>query len=293
MTPAALIGTAVDLGMNKDPRGRKALEAKLQRRKEAFKKLSSAERAGYDAASLSNPFGDTRLVVEGPDEEIEAVLVGIDIGPEEVLLGDRLRQKLGKSLMVISHHASALGRAMASIWDTIDVQVYMMNRAGVALGEADRVTRELEAMKRKNRIPENPRIIERAEALDIPLASIHAPADLYAYARIVDLVGESQPKTVGEFLERARQVREFHAPSDRRLVPRVKLGAKRSEFQPAYFSLIGGWNPLASGIEALAKAGIRTLVMVECRTELGDVARRYGMNIVLLPHYPYDSLGLA
>jgi len=292
MTPETLIGTAVDLGIDKDPRGRRALEAKLKSRKERFRDLPRADQSRYDVASLSNPFGDTRLVVNGQGVEIESLLIGIDIGPEEVFLGDKLKKKDGTSPMIISHHASALGKALASVWDTIDVQIHMMKEAGVSSEEADRVTRELEAVKEKNRIQGNPRIIQRAEAADIPLASIHAPADLYAHAHIMDKVTEFEPTTVAEFLEVVGQVKEFQGLPDKRRVPRLTLGSTRAPFQPAYFSLIGGWNPLASGIEVLAQAGIQTLVMIECHAELSRMARKHGMNVVLLPHYPYDSLGL-
>jgi hypothetical protein len=72
----------------------------------------------------------------------------------------------------------------------------------------------------------------------------------------------------------------------------LKVGSTHSRLEPCYFCLIGGWNPVPEAFEALSEAGIRTVVMVECSDPLRDVARRRGMNVVILPHYPFDSLGL-
>jgi|GEM_PF-2261033 len=292
MTPKDLISLAVDLGIAKDPRGKQAMETHLARRRQRFEELSQQAREDFDEASLSNPFGDTRLVVDGNGMDVEAILIGIDIGQEEVLMGDRLRQKSGKSLMVISHHASALGKAMASVWDTINVQIHMLNEAGVPWCEAERVTRELEVVKETNRREADLTILKTAENLEIPLASIHAPADLFAYALIRDMVNERRPDKVEDFLNMAAEIREFQALYDIGWVPKLKLGEASKPFQPTYFSLIGGWNPVPGAIELLARAGIRTLVMVECSMDLEEEARRHGINVVLLPHYPYDSLGL-
>ena len=85
-----IFNLAINKGIEADFRGKEGIEKLLKRRKEKYEKLSEKEKEEFDSESLNNPYSDTRILNIAEDKEIKRVLVGIDIGPAEILLAKEI-----------------------------------------------------------------------------------------------------------------------------------------------------------------------------------------------------------
>ncbi len=70
---------AVQMGIEKDPRGKAEIKRLLARNREKYEKLPEKEKQYFDASGLDNPFPDSRILVGDPKTEVKTVLVGIDM----------------------------------------------------------------------------------------------------------------------------------------------------------------------------------------------------------------------
>src|SRR5437764_378482 len=87
------------MGMENDFSGVEGVKKVLDRKREKFQKLSLKEQDEFDKESLENPYMDSGVYHTVEDREIKRILVGIDIGPEEILLA----KQLGNIDLVIGH----------------------------------------------------------------------------------------------------------------------------------------------------------------------------------------------
>src|SRR5690554_5851815 len=111
---------AVQMGMEKDPRGKAAAKAVLDENKKKFDEMKEEEQKEFDQEQLSNPYSDTRILYGKLDRPVKRVLAGIDIEVGEVLLADRL-QNID---LIVAHHPE--GKAFAALHDVMHLQEDIM-----------------------------------------------------------------------------------------------------------------------------------------------------------------------
>ncbi len=84
----------IQMGITADFRGKEGVQKLLDRKRKKFEKLSEDEKQEFNQESLQNPYMDSGVynVVDLPagEKEIKKILVGIDIGPEEILIAREL-----------------------------------------------------------------------------------------------------------------------------------------------------------------------------------------------------------
>ncbi len=288
MTIRELYGESIEWGMELDPRGPQALRKQMQCSRAEYEKLSGRNKTLYDAERLNNPFGDTRIMCGDPDTELTRVIVGIDIDTAEILLAEALRQRGERLDAIIGHHASAMS-AMTSAEDTMGVQVEMMVADGVLRSRAESLVRN--DLKGRPR-PFNYRIVQMAEALGIPLMTIHTPADLHAYDHTHKLVAEREPQKVGDLVEIIAGWPEVQWAIERGEQPKVAAGDARNSIGKMHCHFTGGWNPTPVAMTAMCEAGVETFVLMASSAPLEEVANKYHASIVVAPHYPADNVGI-
>ncbi len=288
MTLRELYQRSIEWGMELDPRGPEALRQQLQLVREEYEKLTGRARLLFDAERLNNPFGDTRIMCGDPDTELRRVIVGIDIDTPEVLLAEALRQRGEPVDAIIAHHASALS-AMTSAEDTMGVQVDMMVAHGVLRSRAETLVRQdIEGRPR----PCDYRIVQVAEALDIPLMAVHTPADVHVYDFAHRQVAARQPRKVADLVEMVAEWPEVQWAIERGQEPKVAAGDGRNSIGKLHLHLTGGWNPSPACMQAMCEAGVETFLLVAATDALREVAEKYHASIVVVPHYPADNVGL-
>lgn len=288
MTIREIYELSIQWGMELDPRGPDALREQMRETREEYEKLEGRARQLFDAERMNNPFGDTRILHGDPDTELTRVILGIDIDTPELLLAEALRARGERLDAVISHHASLPG-GMTSVQDTMGVQVAMMAGHGVPRSRAETLVRADIASKPRL---SNHRIVQMAEALDIPLMTIHTPCDLHVYELAHREVEEQGPRTVGDLVDLLAAWPEVQWAIERGEEPRVTAGDKRNSVGELHIHFTGGWNPSPACLEAMCDAGVETFVMMATSDALDEMANKHQASIVVSPHYPSDNVGI-
>ena len=149
--------------------------------------MSESEKLTFDQERMVNPFGDTRLVCGDTNRDISSVMVGIDIDGRELLAWHALNEGGRRIDAIIAHHTSGLGKALASPYDTMCVQIDMMVEAGVPIHIAEKVICRDIAGKARG---EDYRNVMLADLFNIPILAIHTPADNYGFHHTVGRIKE-------------------------------------------------------------------------------------------------------
>jgi hypothetical protein len=191
---------AVQMGIEKDPRGKAEIKRLLAKNREKYEKLPEKEKQYFDVSGLDNPFPDSRILVGEPKAEIKAVLVGIDMEVPEVLLADRLREKGEAVDLIISHHPE--GQGLINLDKVMALQADEWYRHGVPIniGEA-LINKRMQEIYRAF-LPRNvERALDVARLLDIPFMSMHTVADNQVHSFLSDLFTRKKPHTVGDVID--------------------------------------------------------------------------------------------
>lgn len=129
---------AIKAGMDADPRPESEVRKVLDDAKESYEKLDDDRKELFDGERLWNPYADSRfsaLADEAREIEAESLMWGIDIGPAEVLLADRLREKGRTVSSLVAHHP--IGTARTCFPEVMWMQTDMYADAGVPINVSE------------------------------------------------------------------------------------------------------------------------------------------------------------
>ena len=294
MTFGELYDIAIRIGVEKDPRGKVGIDCHLAALKRLYDELTTTEQEAFDTERLTNPFGDTRIVVGNRDSEFDCILTGIHFGKPEVLLAGQLRLS-GRRRAIVSHHTSMFAaRARASVEDTVSPMAHRLEMVGVDPTRAAQLAEDFWRQKEADYQSAVADIttLQIAEGLAVPIISIHTPCDLCHQEETIHAMTTSD--TLGEAVSLLSNIREW-AHSARIGQPIAILsGGRDTPVGKPFFSQAVGWRPpLGSGIwEAAIDAGADTLVVTEAPPDIVEYARSRGASVVSMPHDMTDVRGM-
>jgi putative NIF3 family GTP cyclohydrolase 1 type 2 len=282
---------AVALGMEKDPRGKEAVEALLQRERERYAELKEEEREGYDTERFSNPYSDTRILYGDPEREVRRVFAGIDMEAAEVLLADRLGEK-GKPVdLIIAHHPE--GRALAELHEVMHLQEDVLARFGVPINVAEGILSSRISEVKRGLMPLNHyRTIDAARLLDIPLMCVHTAADNLVADYLQRLFDERRPERLSDVLKLLKELPEYKAATEQGAGPTVVVGEKDRRAGKIFVDMTGGTSGSQDAYAKLAVAGVGTVVGMHIKEEHRKEAEKNNINVVIAGHMASDSLGM-
>ncbi len=287
MTVEQLYRRAVAVGMEVDYRGAAFLQEQMANAKAEYQGLCQAERARFDRERLTNPYGDTRIVNGPLDREVSSVLVGIEIYGAELLLAHAMGQA-GKPVdLVIAHHTTPINRGLFYMDDIVDIHKSALREIGADVQRGDEL---VEKWKTQIGIYWRDVTPPFARLLDIPLMTIHTPADLcHRHARHEAL--QAHPDiAVGEYIELLNSWPEFEASPYAKV--RLLCGDERAPVGKLYDPTAAGWRPLLDIFELACQADIDSAFIVSPTAEYVQMAASYGVNLIELPHDANDNVGL-
>ncbi len=83
MTTVEIYQLAIKLGIEADLRGQAAVREHLRYAKKQYRQLSKTAKADFDLEKLTNPYADSRILVDLTRGQIKKVRAGIEMeGPE-------------------------------------------------------------------------------------------------------------------------------------------------------------------------------------------------------------------
>lgn len=281
----------IELGIEKDPRGREEVKRILEEAKREFEKLDEREKAVFDKERFENPYPDTRILAGSGDEEVSSFLIGIDVEVPELLLADRLRERGRRIDLTIAHHPE--GIAYARLADVMLMHADIAARMGVPINVAEKYTiKRMKEVERRLMPVNHQRAVDTARLLGIPFMNIHTPADNFVTSFLQERFNSENPRTLKEVLDILLDIPEYRISAERGAPPSILIGTKTSRAGKVFVDMTGGTEGSKEMAEKLASAGVGTIVAMHMSEEHFKEIEKHNMNLVIAGHISSDSLGL-
>lgn len=285
---------AIRTGMAKDPRPADEVQRVLDDARETYDALPEDRKELYDPERLWNPYTDSRFSVmadEAREMDAECMMWGIDIGPAEILLADRLREKGRNISAVVAHHP--IGTARTKFPEVMWMQTDMYHEAGVPINVTEGLMKtRMDDVLRGVMGSNYNQGADAARLLGIPLMNIHSPADNMVQRFMTDMFEEAQPRTLGDLVDRLYREPEFRQAARYNSPPEIIVGSKRSRCGRIVCKMTGGTSGPKEIYEKFAQAGVGTVVGMHFPESHIEEARKNNINIVISGHMSSDSLGI-
>ncbi|MEK7663996.1 MAG: Nif3-like dinuclear metal center hexameric protein [Patescibacteria group bacterium] len=275
-------------GIEADFRGKEGVQKLLDYKKSKFQKLSIKEQDEFDKESLENPYMDSGVYNISEDKEIKKALVGIDIGPEEILLA----KQLGDIDLVIAHHP--IGKGLAQLADVMDLQCDVYNFYGVPITVAEGLMKErISEVARGVNSSNHQRTVDTARILGVSLMNAHTSSDNMAAKFLRNLMENRKFERVGDIINALKEIPEYKEAIKIGVGPKTFVGSPEARCgKIALTEITGGTEGTPLLYEKIAQAGIGTVIGMHISEEHKKQAEAAHINIVIAGHMSSDSLGM-
>lgn len=239
---------------------------------------------------LAEIYPDSGIIFGNLETPVRTILVGIDIGVEELLLAKMLDVEK-KIDLVLSHHS--IGIAMANSRKAIDVQKFMLLNAGVKSGKIGEMIRaEKEKSQRRAMVSNCFRAESAARILGIPILCVHTPADNLAQSFVEARIAGCNSKNLGELRCVLEGIGEFAKAKLNGIGPAIFSGTEKNKCGKIFLDLTGMKPVSKGGIKMLASCGTKTIVAAHLEEESLEEAKKKKLNVLFSGHIASDSLGM-
>ncbi len=283
--------SAVKRGIELDPRGSDEVKKELEKARKDFEELKEKDKAFFDAERLKNPYADTRILYGDPEKEIKRILMGIDMEVGEVVLADRLKDRGAPIDLILSHHPE--GRAMANLYDVMDMQSGILFKYGVPVNIAESIMDErIKEVERRLMPVNHTRAIDAARLLGIPFMCVHTPTDNAVTDFLQRLFDEKKPGYVSEIIDMLKEIPEYKGAITESGLPKVFAGSEKRKAGKVFVDMTGGTGGSKKSFEKLAIAGVGTIVGMHIGEDHRKEAEKNHVNVVIAGHISSDNLGV-
>lgn len=279
-------------GIAADPRGRSRVEKELARVKKDYDELPDEKKKRFDTELLTNPYSDSRILFGDDDDEIGAVLVGIDMEVGEVVLADRLREKGTQVDLVWAHHPE--GKGLAALGGVLAMQADILSGFGVPISAAEGLLEpRIKEVERRVMPANHMRAVDAARLLDIPMICTHTPADNCVAGYLQDLFDEKKPETVDDVICVLRDIPEYAEAELAGSGLKVVAGSEKRRCGRVFVDMTGGTSGSEKAFERLANTSdIGTMVVMHIPEKHLEEAAKNHINVVIAGHMASDTLGM-
>ena len=275
-------------GIEADFRTKEGIQKLLDGKKSKFNKLSIKDQEEFDKESLDNPYMDSVILNISDNKEIKRALIGIDIGPEEILLA----KQLGNIDLVIAHHP--IGKGLAQLADVMDLQADVYNFYGVPINIAEGLMRErISEVARGVNSSNHQRTVDTAKILDVNLMNAHTSADNMAAKFLRNFIEARHFEKVGEIISALKEIPEYKESMKIGVGPKIFVGSPEARCgKIALTEITGGTEGTPLLYEKIAQAGVGTVIGMHISEEHKRQAQAAHINIIIAGHMSSDSLGM-
>jgi putative NIF3 family GTP cyclohydrolase 1 type 2 len=282
---------AISVGIANDPRGREAVDRELEETRKRFEDMKPKDREFFDAASLENPYSDSRLLLGSGDEEINSVMVGIDIDVGEINLAETLRGKGKKIDLLISHHPG--GIAFGNLFSVLFMQAEILETFGVPINIAEALTEgRMKEIERRLMPSNHTRSVDAARLLNFPFMCMHTPADNMVAYYLQKQFDEKKPYRLEDVIELLRDIPEYRDAVKYNAGPKLLLGSEKRRTGKIFVDMTGGTEGAKDIFKSLSLTGVNTIVGMHMSEEHRKEAELNNLNVIIAGHIASDNLGL-
>jgi putative NIF3 family GTP cyclohydrolase 1 type 2 len=282
---------AIDTGMSHDPRESDLVLKDLKRAEKTYDDLKPGEQELFDRETFSNPYSDSRILYGSGEEEIRTIMVGIDIEVGEVLLAETLGRKGTPIDLILAHHPE--GMAYANLYEVMNMQSDILHRFGVPINVAEGLMEARVREVERRLMPLNhTRAVDAARLLGMPFLCLHTPADNMVVTFLQRLFDESRPETLGDLVDRIRDIPEYRNAAVQGSGPKILVGSKTRTAGRIFVDMTGGTEGSKDVFSRLVSAGVNTIVGMHISEDHRKEAEKHHMNVVIAGHISSDNLGV-
>ncbi len=281
----------IDKGVDADVRTKKEINDLLKKKKSRYENLSKKEKEYFDRDTLINPYADTRILNGDPETNIESAIVGVDVGPGELVLVDRLNQRGEKIDLVISHHPQ--GRAYAQFYDVMDLQVDVFSSQGISISACENLLSERkQQVARRVSAANHARGVDAARLLGLNFLCMHTPCDNLAYRHLEGEIKKAKPNTLGDLMDVLYGIDEYKEAAKINNPPIIAIGNKNSRCSNIHLEFTGGTEGPKGIYQQLSAKGIDTIVAMHQSEEHFKECKKHNINVIFASHIASDNIGL-
>jgi hypothetical protein len=281
----------VDMGIDADPRGRERVNQILEKSTKDLEKLEGRKKELADKDVTWNPYTDCRLLYGEVDKEITSLLCGIDIGPGEIVLADRLTEKGDKIDAVFAHHPHGIG--ISRLDYVMRIQPEQWAAAGVPIAQAESAMAKRMKEVHFNTKPSNhTRTTDAARLLDMPFFCAHTPADSIGFQFLTKYLKDQDPHTLGDLVDILLEIPEYQDAEKVGAGPEILVGSSTGSVGEKFVFFTGGTSAGPKSIPKLARAGVSTIVTMHMGENVKKACEEEGLYVVIAGHDSSDSIGM-
>ncbi len=267
----------IEKGIEKDPR--------------TSKELAKAIKNIRKETGLKHPFADTRILYGDKNTEIRTVMIGIDVGGQELLTAYLLNEKGANIDLVMSHHPS--GRALAGLHHVMHVQTDLLRKLGLQTEVVESLMKERIGEVARRVMPgNNERAVDIARLLNIPFMCMHTPADNHVAGFLQKTFDRKKPKKAQDVLKLLKVIPEYKDGISKGAGPKLVAGKPKDKAGKVFVDMTGGTEGSKRIFARLSQAGVKTVVGMHLSEEHLKRAKAEFMNVVIAGHIASDNLGI-
>ncbi len=289
MTTKEIYNLAVDLGIKSDLRGKSQVLKYLKRQKDKFDKLRKEEQKSFDQEKLSNPYSDSRILVDNNKKNIKKIIAGIDAEGAELLLAKELQADL-----VISHHPEGVG--LADLHSVMDLQAEVLAMYGLPINIAESITKlRVSEVGRSVSGANHNRFVDMAKILKLDYICTHTTADNLSAKFIFDLINKKEKdlEYVEDVLNLLHEIPEYSEARKIKAGPMLFAGSPDSRCGKIVVTeFTGGTSGSKDVYEKMSQYGIGTIIGMHMHEEHRKEAEKHHINVIIAGHMASDSLGM-
>jgi len=276
----------ISTGIKNDPRGEKEVNDLLNERKKEYNKLSDEEKEYFDKETLTNPYGDTRILYGTGEEEIKSLIAGIDVDTGEIILG----KQLGFDL-IFSHHPR--GVAFLNLPDVMKLQEDALMHHGIPINISQKMMAKRISEVDRALTPQNAyRVVDSARLLNQLFMCCHTPADNSVQHFLTELFNKEKPKYLKDVIDLLLTIPEYKQAKKMGFGPKIFSGDLKSKAGKVVIDMTGGTEGAKELMKKHADAGIGTIVGMHFSEEHKKEAEENYINLVVAGHMSSDSIGV-
>ncbi len=285
---------AIDLGVKNDFRNKKEIQEYLKRKKEKYNKLPKGEKEFFNKDSLFNPYSDTRVYVDDGVKKIKRILAALDVDGSDIFMVKNYNDKNPKKKfdLLLNHHP--FGRALLDLNDTMHLQADNLSLYGIPINIAENLLKmRIDEVYRKFNPHNAYKEIDMARMLGINFMNVHTPADNMIAKFVERKITEDNPKYVEDVLKCLIKIPEYKEAAKMGFGPMLFTGKPENRCgKIALSEIAGGTEGSPKIFQAMANAGIGTIVAMHQSEDHRKAAEKAHINVVIAGHISSDSLGM-
>lgn len=287
MTIQEILKLSIELGIKSDFRTKAEINEYLAQKKEEYNELPADEKKYFDKEKLTNPYSDTRIHFDSGKKDIKKIFAGIDVTPGSIYIAEELHGDL-----IINHHP--VGLALAGLDGVMDYQVDQMEKFGIPVTIAEKLIHKRISEVVRGISPENHyEIVDAAKLMKISLINVHTPADNLVAKYVTDKIEKAGLKYVKDIMKVLMEIPEYQEAKRQGSGPMVFSGKESNRCgKIAVSEMTGGTEGSKDIYQAMANAGIGTIIGMHLSEDHRKQAEAAHINVVIAGHISSDSLGM-